>query len=166
MELFFHAEINAKPCQLRGAKNRIQPNNYTHHYSYVTWVSWHVKSLVTLLFVHPFVQTYLKEKKSILCITDPLWREPTGFPHNGPVMWELFPCHDVHTLLCFLYQPLLPISLRKNWCIHNKTKHNNAMGFLTMWKTTKWMKSIESSHKSHNALDKQPTMQHMCTFLL
>ena len=58
------------------------------HYSDVTWPSWRPKSPAIPLFCQPFVQAYIMENISELCVTDPLWGESNGNAEN-------FPRHDV-----------------------------------------------------------------------
>ena len=47
------------------------------HYSDVTWVSYHLRSPATWMFVQQFVWAGIKERSKV-CITGLLWRESTG----------------------------------------------------------------------------------------
>ena len=57
------------------------------HYSKVTWILRHLKSLATCMYFQKFVQGYNKEK-SMICMTGFLWgihQSAVDFPHKGRV---------------------------------------------------------------------------------
>ena len=65
-----------------------------YHYSDVTLVSWHLKSLATQLFVQAHNKGNIKVPHN--------WRFGLGIhqwlvdsPHKGPVLRNAFPCHDI-----------------------------------------------------------------------
>ena len=97
-------------------------NHHISHCSDITWVSWHLKSQTTWLFVQVIIQPNNRENIKALyyflkviyrspvrlpsqraaIITGPMWGEPlvtllkwpVDSPHKAPVMWTTFPCHN------------------------------------------------------------------------
>ena len=68
-------------------------------YSYVQWPSYHLKLLVSWVFVQQFVQTVNKETSKV-CITLPFWGErthwwPVHSLHKGTVTRKMFPSDDI-----------------------------------------------------------------------
>ena len=57
---------------------------------------WHLKSLASRLFAQVLIQVQLKENVKAPHHW-PLWGtlSPVNSPHKGPVMWKMFPFHDV-----------------------------------------------------------------------
>ena len=70
----------------------------TYHISDVAWGSWHLMPMTTRLFVQ---QLALINNKEII-LTPHYWpvvkgttRLAVDSAHKGPVMWKIFPCHDI-----------------------------------------------------------------------
>ena len=81
----------------------------------ILWASWCLKSLSTRLFVQQ--HSSWQKKSSKLPITGPTWEESTRHrihwwlvdsPHKQPVMWSMYPCHNV-IMLQHSHAPFLAI---------------------------------------------------------
>ena len=69
------------------------------HYSDITWVSWCLKLPATPLFVQQLVQANTKRKhQSAPSLAQSCKGNPLvigGSPHGRPVMWKVFPWHNI-----------------------------------------------------------------------
>ena len=73
-------------------KNRLL-KCHLHHYSGITWASWHPKSLTTRLFVQQTINSNKNNQcPASLESLSPQWQMDS--PHKGPVMQKAFPCHN------------------------------------------------------------------------